>query len=388
LGRHPYGNVSIVAAHNTRQARELAGHDSLSITIDAAVGALEQSGLDFRDIDAVFGSLAPELVYELGLGPASISRAAGSIAAVVEAANAVAAGTSKCALIAEGAAGTYTDRTATAPWTRPANEFVVPFGLYTAVEFALGARRHMELYGTTAEQMAFVAKTVRNNGHVNPEAVYYGRGPYEVADILASRMVADPFHLLECAMTAEGGAAIIMTTADRARDLRQPGVFVLGAGTDRMGPAYRHPPAWDLSFNRSEPIPNGYIGRRAARAAFEMAGVARSEVDCFEFYDPFSFEIIRQFEAFEFCGAGEGGAFVMSEGIGPGGRVPITTDGGTMSFGHSGAAQMLQRVVRGVQQIQGTCLTAQVPDVNVVICSNGGAGAMFNDVILLGRESP
>ena len=103
MGRHPYGNVSLVAAHNTRQARELAGHDSLSITIDAAVGALEQSGLDFRDIDAVFGSLAPELVYELGLGPASISRAAGSIAAVVEAANAVAAGTSKCALIAEGA---------------------------------------------------------------------------------------------------------------------------------------------------------------------------------------------------------------------------------------------------------------------------------------------
>jgi acetyl-CoA acetyltransferase len=386
--RHPYRDVSIVGAFNSRQCKALPGQDSLSITIEAALGAIEQSGLSFRAIDAVFGSLAPELVYELGLGPASISRAAGSIAAVMEAANAVAAGTCRSALVAEGAAGTYTDRTATAPWTRPANEFVVSYGLYTAVEFALVARRHMEVYGTTPEQLAFAAKTVRNNGHVNPEAVYAGRGPFEVADILASRMVADPFHLLECAMTSEGGAAVVVTSAQAARDLKAKPAYVLGAGTDRMGPAYRHPPSWDLSFNRTDPIPNGYIGRRAARTAFGMAGLTPQDVDCCEFYDPFSFEIIRQFEAFEFCQPGEGGEFILSEGIGPDGRFPVTTDGGTMSFSHSGSAQMLQRVVRGVQQIQGTCVSSQLAEVEVVICSNGGAGAMFNDVILLGDDRP
>jgi acetyl-CoA acetyltransferase len=367
LPHHPYQDVALVGAHNTRQARTLDGHDSLSITIDAAVGAITDSGLDFADVDGVFGSMSAELVYELGLGPASISRTPGSIAAVMEAANAVAAGTSRCALVVEGAAGTYTDRSATAPWTRPANEFVVSFGLYTAVEFAMNARRHMHKYGTTAEQMAYAAMTVRNNGHVNPEAVYYGRGPYDIEGILASRMVADPFHLLECAMTAEGGAAVLITTAERAADLPVMPIRILGAGTDRMAAAYRHPPVWDLVFNRNDPIPNGYI-------------------DCCEFYDPFSFEIIRQFEAFGFCAEGEGGDFITSVGIGPDGRYPITTDGGTMSFGHSGSAQMLQRVVRSMQQIQGTCVSQQIPGVDTVICSNGGSGAMFNDVMILGRE--
>jgi acetyl-CoA acetyltransferase len=230
--------------------------------------------------------------------------------------------------------------------------------------------------------------TVRNNGHVNPEAVFTGRGPFTIEDILGSRMVADPFHLLECAMTSEGGAAIVLTSADRVGDLKSKPAYVLGAGADRMGPAYRHPPSWDLAFNRNDPIPNGYIGRRAARIAFAMAGLRPQDVDCCEFYDPFSFELIRQFEAFEFCGEGEGGAFIAEVGIGLDGRYPITTDGGTMSFSHSGSAQMLQRVVRSVQQIHGTCVSSQLADVDVVMCSNGGAGAMFNDVMLVGSERP
>src|SRR5207245_1125326 len=105
----------------------------------------------------------------------------------------------------------------TAPWTRPNHEFVVPFGMFTAAEFALIARRHMHRYGTTPEQLATVAATIRNNGHVNPEAIYFGRGPFTADDILASRMVADPFHLLDCAMTSEGGCALVMARADRAR---------------------------------------------------------------------------------------------------------------------------------------------------------------------------
>jgi acetyl-CoA acetyltransferase len=136
-------------------------------------------------------------------------------------------------------------------------------------------------------------------------------------------------------------------------------------------------------------VPAGYVGRRAARHSFAMAGLQPSDVDVAEFYDPFSFEIIRQLEAFGFCGDGEGGPFVAAGHIAPDGSLPITTDGGLMSFGHAGhAAQLLQRVIRAVEQVRGSCETMQVPDANVAICSNGGAGALFTDVLLVGRERP
>ncbi len=118
-----------------------------------------------------------------------------------------------------------------------------------------------------------------------------------------------------------------------------------------------------------------------------MAGLGPADVDVCEFYDPFSFEIIRQFEAFGFCKEGEGGDFVLSGIIEPGGRFPITTDGGLMSFSHGGAmVQLLQRGIRGVQQVRGECTTNQVEGAEVAMCTGGGAGALFNDVLLLGKE--
>jgi acetyl-CoA acetyltransferase len=161
----------------------------------------------------------------------------------------------------------------------------------------------------------------------------------------------------------------------------------MGAAVDRLGPAYHHAPTWDLQG--STDIPNGYIGRRAARHAFAQAGLGPEDVDCCEFYDPFSFEVVRQYEAFGFCKDGEGGEFVVSGAIEPGGRFPVATDGGTMSFGHSGGTtQLLQRVARGVQQLQGNAPGFQVAGAEVAMCSGGGAGALFTDVILLGKERP
>jgi acetyl-CoA acetyltransferase len=120
-----------------------------------------------------------------------------------------------------------------------------------------------------------------------------------------------------------------------------------------------------------------------------MAGLAPEDVDVCEFYDPFSFEIIRQFESFGFCKEGEGGDYVLSGAIQPGGATPVTTDGGLMSFSHGGATvQLLQRVIRGVQQLRGECATMQVEGAEVAMCSGGGAGALFTDVMLLGTEQP
>jgi acetyl-CoA acetyltransferase len=387
---HPFRDVAIVGVHNTEQARELPGHDSESIALEASLGALADAGIHPHEVDAVVSPFSQSLVLSLRIGPSARWINQLGIPALVDALNLVASGMATTVLIAAGGAGLYTDRSATAPWTRPANEFVVGYGLFTAGEFALMARRHMLTYGTTPAQLAAAAATVRNNGHANPAAVYHGRGPFTPDDILASRMVCDPFHLLDCSTTSEGGCALVVTTADRAAASAsaQPPVWVLGAGSDSYGPAYQIAPAWDMRHPRSEFVA-GWVGRRASQIAYAMAGLGPDDVDVAEFYDPFSFEIIRQLEAHGFCGEGEGGAFVEDGHIAPGGRLPVTTDGGTMSFGHAGInAQQLQRVIRGVEQLRGTCVSCQVPGAEVAMCTNGGSGALFNDVLLLGRERP
>jgi acetyl-CoA acetyltransferase len=387
MARHFLHDVAIAGAYNTEQARVLEGHDSRSITFAAGLGALADAALTIRDVDGVLGPGANDFVYQGRLGPVWRSASGFGLPAILDAAAAIAAGQATTVLISAGSAGVYTERASTAPWTRPANEFVAPFGMFTAAEFALMARRHMHMYGTKPESLATVAATIRNNGHVNPDAVYYGRGPFTPQDILDSRMVADPFHLLDCSMTSEGGCGLVLTTAERARDLAKPPVFVLGGSTDHFGPAYQHPPAWDLGGVKRHDLVAGTVGRRASEAAFAMAQLGPDDVDVCEFYDPFSFEIIRQFEAFRFCGEGEGGDFVLSGVIEPGGRYPITTDGGLMAFSHGGAmVQLLQRAIRGVQQVRGECVTNQVPGARVAMCTGGGAGALFTDVLLVGAE--
>jgi acetyl-CoA acetyltransferase len=237
--------------------------------------------------------------------------------------------------------------------------------------------------------MAHVAATIRNNGHVNPQAAYYGRGPVTVEDVLSSRFVAEPYHLLDCCMTSEGGCALLLTTPERAADLSVRPVYLLGFGMDLMGPSYEHPPVFDLrSTTGPGGDPAGWLGRRAARASFRMAGLGPADVDVCEFYDNFSLEIIRQYEAFGFCGEGEGGDFVTDGHIEPGGRYPVTTDGGLLSFCHSGAPPALQRVVRAAQQLRGECVTNQVPGAGVAMCSANGPAAMRMEVALFGIDRP
>lgn len=385
---HPYRSVTLAGGFNTRQALLLEGTDSLSVTVEAALGALEATGIDPPEVDRVYGTHAQSLIYLLGLryaSGASVTDRGSTV--LLDAVNAVAAGVATVALIAGGAAGVHPDHTSTAPWTRPENELVAPFGLYTAVEFALIARRHMNMYGTTPEQIAGVAAKTRNNGSVNPEAVYFGRGPYTAEDVLLSRMIADPFHLLDCAMTAEGGTALVVVSADRAKDLPTKPVHVLGVGQDHFGPLYQYPPAWDCGTDIGrEPL--GRAGSAAAAAAFRMCGLRPSDIDVFEPYDAFSFEVIRQLEAFGFCDAGEGGPMVESLDFSASGALPISTDGGLLSFSHCVWGQQLQRIVRGVHQIQGSCASNQVDSVEVALCSVGGAGALYTDVILLGSSAP
>ena len=293
-------------------------------------------------------------------------------------------------LVLAGTAGVYVDRASTAPWTRPSSEFVAPFGMFTAAEFALVARRHMHRYGTKPDALAAVAAVIRNNGHVHPGAIYRGRGPFTTQDILDSRMVADPFHLLDCATASEGGCGLgAHARRPRDRRAREAGVR---ARRQRRQRRHRVQEPTDVGAGRPPSRRLGERhgrddGRRRTASAPRVSGP--TDVDVCEFYDPFSFEIIRQYEAFGFCGEGEGGDFVTSGAIEPGGQYPVTTDGGVMSYSHAGAsAQMLQRVIRGVEQLRGECESNQVAGAEVAMCSNGGSGALFTDVMLLGVDRP
>lgn len=377
--------AAIVGVHNTRQGRRLDGETSRGLALKAIRGALDDAGLSLDDVDGISaGPLSTALIYDLRLGPAWQGLGFG-VGMITEAATAIEHGMAEVVVLVAAQAGEYRDHQATAPWTRPENEFVAPWGMFTAAEFALIARRHMHVYGTTREQLSIAAATIRNNGSRNPDAVYYQRGPFAPDDITASRPIAEPFHLLDCATTSEGGCALVVANVDAVDVAGQP-IYVLGSGADFHGPSYQHPPAYDLAGRRGGPV-NGVVGRRAAECAFSHAGLRRDDVDVLELYDPFSFEIIRQLEAFGFCGDGEGGPFVADGHIAIDGSHPITTDGGTMSFSHAGSnPQMMQRAIRAVHQLRGQAGDLQVPDAHIALCSNGGAGALFTTVLILGDE--
>ena len=133
-------------------------------------------------------------------------------------------------------------------------------------------------------------------------------------------MIADPFHLLDCATTSEGGCGVVLVSAERAAECEKP-LWILGGASDSFGPAYTVAPVWDFQA-RPDADPAGMVGAHAAKSAFAMAGLTPADVDVAELYDPFSFEVIRQLEAFGFCSPGEGGPFVADGNIGPGSLTP------------------------------------------------------------------
>ena len=389
--RNPLHDVAISGIYATRQAKRFETETSATLTMQAMRGALQDAGLTMADVDGI----------SLLVGhPATMSRSRGSmegsrlfagrshwvgtkfsaLGALLEAASAIAYGNCEVVIVAAGQAGELASSGgATAHWTRPSNPFYEPWGLHTAVEWALITQQHMHAYGTKPENLAEVAATIRNHGSNNPEAVFFGKGPITPEAVLASRMVATPLHLLDCAMTSEGAAAFVLTSAARATDLPSKPVWILGGAAERQGPSFGlgRPPLIDDI---------GMVGSWAAGKAFAMAGLSPADVGTCQFYDPFSFEIIRQFEAFGFCQPGEGGAFVMDGRIGMQGQFPTTTDGGTLSHSHPGIPATHLRLVEGVRQVRGQAGERQAANSAISMVSAGGSGHLWSDVVLLGKE--
>jgi acetyl-CoA acetyltransferase len=194
--------------------------------------------------------------------------------------------------------------------------------------------------------------------------------------VLAAPPVVDPFTLLDLCLASEGGAAMVVTTLERARDLPHPPVVVLGAGMEWKGQQYVGPTIYEGVWS---------IGRAAAARAFGQAGLRRSDVDVAELYDVNSFEVARQFEALGYCRVGEGADFAADVGIGLDGRLPTCTDGGLLSFSHIGWGAPTLKIVQAVRQLRGACGALQVPDAEVAIAAGAGSGALYYNLAILGR---
>jgi acetyl-CoA acetyltransferase len=252
--------------------------------------------------------------------------------------------------------------------------FESSWGNVLAGAYAMAARRHMYEYGTTSEQLAEIAVGVREYAGLNPKAQY--RDPITVEDVLSSRMIADPLHKLDCCVISDGGGAFVMTTAERARDLRKPPVYVLGAAG-----AQTH---WTIS---QMPDFTTTSAAQCAPEAFGQAGVRPEDVDTIQIYDSFTITVLLLLEDMGFCKKGEGGAFVETGALRRGGKHPMNTDGGGLSACHPGMRGIFL-INEAVRQLRGEGGESQVPDCELAVaCGSGGMLSCMGTVVL-GREGP
>ena len=253
-----------------------------------------------------------------------------------------------------------------------AEMYSAPYGLSLVGSYALVAQRHMHEFGTTSAQLAEIAVGVREFAGMNPNAMY--RDPIAVADVLASRMIADPLHMLDCCIVSDGGGAFLMTTAERARDLRKPAVRVLGAAG-----AQTH---WNIS---QMPDYTTSAGATCVPEAFARAGVRPSEIDTIQFYDSFTITVLVLLEDAGFCKKGDGGAYVAEGHLRRGGRHPLNTDGGGLSACHSGMRGLFL-IAEAVRQLRGEAGAAQVPDAKLALAVGSGGFLSCIGAVVLGRE--
>lgn len=252
-------------------------------------------------------------------------------------------------------------------------QFERPYGPPIPAFYALLARAHEHAYGTTAEQRAAVAVACRKHASLNPAAQM--RKPISIEEVLASRMIADPLHLLDCSLVSDGGAAFIMTSAERAKDFKQKPVYLLGVGE---GHSHEHV-SQALNLTTS-------AAKQAGEHAYAMAGLGPKDVDLAELYDCFTPVVIIELEDLGFCPKGEGGRFVEGGRIELGGELPINTHGGLLSHCHPGHPGSMFSITEAVRQLRGSCGTRQVKDAKIALVHGQGGIMSTHCTAIFGIE--
>ncbi|WP_244789260.1 acetyl-CoA acetyltransferase [Cupriavidus pauculus] len=373
------GAVAIVGAAESDLGEVAPGMTPLDLMAQAVARALDDCGLSVRDVDGVFASgvqtrmASVALCEYLKIVPRyqDSSFNGGSVfeTMVGHAAAAIQLGMCEVAVIAYGS--TQRSESGKLVGIRGYDPLITPFKPRMPVgAYALAASRHMYEFGTTREQLASVAVAARDWALLNPVA--WEKEPLTIEQVLGSRFVAHPFTVRDCCLVTDGGGAVVLTSAAKAKSLKKPPVYVLGIGDSVTHYEIHSMP--DLT--KTAAIESG-------KQAFTMAGLQPKDVDVVELYDAFTINTVLFLEDLGFCEKGDGGRFVSDGGIAPGGRLPVNTNGGGLSYGHPGMYG-LQLLIEAVRQVRGECGARQTPQCEVAVAHGNGGTLSSQSTVILG----
>jgi acetyl-CoA acetyltransferase len=358
------------------------GFTPLDLIGQATGRALADSGLRKEDVDGLFSASVYYQMSTLSVGEylgirprysdATMMGGSSFVSHLLHATAAIDVGFCEVALITY--ASTQLSDGGFRGASDPPNSYETPYvPRYPVSMYALAASRHMHKYGTKREQLAEVAVAAREWAKLNPKA--FKRDHLTVEDVLSSRMISSPLSLLDCCLVTDGGGALIVTSAERAKDLRKAPVYLLGAGEAHWHRNISQMP--DLTVTAA--VDSG-------RRAYEMTGVGPEDVDMAMLYDAFTINPILFLEDLGFCEKGEGGTFVEGGRIAPGGELPVNTNGGGLSYNHPGMYGLLL-VVEAVRQLRGECGERQVEGAEIAL-AHGNGGVLSSQVTaVLGTQS-
>ncbi|MBV9228225.1 MAG: thiolase [Chloroflexi bacterium] len=371
------GTVAIVGVAESDLGIVAPGITPLDLIGQATVAALDDAGLRKEEVDGLFTASANYFLPSLNVGEylgirpkySDGTNIGGSsfVAHLAHATAAISAGYCEVALIVYGSTQRSNPGRLVTASEPPIYE--APYQPRHPISmYALAAARHMYQYGTTREQLAEVAVAGRQWAQLNPKA--FERGPLSIEDVLNSPMVSTPFTTRDCCLVTDGGGAVIVTSAERARSLRKPPVHVLGAAEAHWHRHISQMP--DLTVSAAT---------ESGQRAFAQAGLQPTDVNVVELYDAFTINTILFLEDLGFCKKGEGGAFVSGGRIAPGGALPVNTNGGGLSYCHPGMYGIFP-LIEAARQIRGECGERQQSDVDVALV-HGNGGVLSSEVTAL-----
>jgi acetyl-CoA acetyltransferase len=291
---------------------------------------------------------------------------------VAHAAAAIALGLCNVAVVAYGSTQRSIGRRQAS--MREINPYETPFRPFMpSSAYALAASRHMHQYGTTREQLAAVAVAAREWALLNPVA--WEKKPLTVEGVLGARMVSYPFTVRDICLVTDGGGAIVITAAERARSFKKPPVYLLGCGQS-------------ITHNAISSMPDLTVTGAVAsgKEAYAMAKLGPADVDAVELYDAFTINTVLFLEDLGFCKKGEGGAFVSDGRIAPKGALPVNTNGGGLSYCHPGMYGLFL-LIEAVRQLRGECGARQVKDCEVAIAHGNGGVLSSQSTVILGSQA-